>query len=407
MVDPALMNFLEYAKAQEQQMANPQVQMQNGQGMMPSMAPQQAPSNPFDSGIRRAIDSARESLGMNQEQKDIALRRGLFGFANKMSQQPVQKGFWNNFGAIGQAIGQGVNDYDVASEQALVQNNALANQILQYNQAQQAQAMKAEQDAWKRQYMEDEFAWKQQHMADQLAEQTRYHDIIGSRPAGGARGALEPRDVSMLGENISPMEYRTELTQSTNAKSGLGGAKESVDHLLKLYNDYIKKHGDVRITPWGTIANPLLDVKSRFTNDPKAREEKKDWDVLRSALGSFNIGGERLLRGGGSIGIGLLEYMDAKDIYPTLKNNPESALGILNELKRHINKSYKAADLSIKYHARIDPSQVEAVEKNLEALNSLGQSPELAESLPPQATGAPSVDAAPSATSYPSFFMKD
>lgn len=387
MVDPALMNFLEYAKAQEQQMANPQVQIQNGQGMMPSMAPQQAPSNPFDSGIRRAIDSARESLGMNQEQKDIALRRGLFGFANKMSQQPVQKGFWNNFGAIGQAIGQGVNDYDVASEQAMMQNNALANQILQYNNLQQAQAAKAEQDAWKRKYMEDELAWKQQHMADQLSEQQRYHDIMGKRMGAGMVNGFSGNVEGSLGSEFQPIQTRNELIAYAKDKKALGTVLQEINELDRTYTKFRQDYADNTfdpMSPVSPVSNRVKDFWGKFADNKSLRAETADRKTLGSKLNKFVVSSERALKGGGVMGPTLIKLFQEQGIYPDLDHDtPEIFESKLKMLKEELENSYKAANLSLSHGIRVDPSQVRELETRMNT--------NVQESLPPQATGVPPV----------------
>jgi hypothetical protein len=74
-MNPAMLSYLQTT----QQQGQPQ------QGAAPQ---QQASSNPFDVGIRRAIESARESLGMTEKQQDKALRRSMLAFGDNIAQQP-------------------------------------------------------------------------------------------------------------------------------------------------------------------------------------------------------------------------------------------------------------------------------------------------------------------------------
>lgn len=162
MISPAMMNFLESQQQGQQPM----------QGMpqdMPSLANNSAAPtyNPFDTGISKAINSARESLGMTQKQQDKALRSSMLAFANNIAGAPKQRGFFNNFASVGRALSPAISTYDQEENAALNENNALGNQILKH------QAM--EQD---RQAQAEEQAWRRQHAEAQLDEQRKYHNLM-------------------------------------------------------------------------------------------------------------------------------------------------------------------------------------------------------------------------------------
>lgn len=137
--------------------------------------PQQAanqPYNPFDLGIKRAIAAARESLGLTEKQQEKALRRSLIEFGNHMAQEPVRKGFWNNFGAVSRSVAPAILEYDEVEDEMMDQNNALANQILAYQNAMEAREL-AQQD---RMEALKEREWQHKHAEAQLEEQIRFHD---------------------------------------------------------------------------------------------------------------------------------------------------------------------------------------------------------------------------------------
>lgn len=164
-MNPALLNYLQ---------ANQQNQDQIG--LLGNVAEGQLPtqqinndSNPFDSGIRRAIDTARESLGMTEKQQDKALRRGLLNFAANISQTLKQKGFFANFGAASRAAIPAMLEYDTAEANYEADNNALANQILNYQNRQREALSKSEEQAWRHKMAEDN-----------LSEVKRYHDLINA-----------------------------------------------------------------------------------------------------------------------------------------------------------------------------------------------------------------------------------
>ena len=162
-MNPAILNYLQ----QQNQIQDSNQMPATGQSMQGAMPQQQAPYNPFDIGINRAIDSARQSLGMTDKQQDKALRRSLLTFADNMSQQPKQRGFLNNFGSVSRALSPAIGAYDTAEEEALKGNNELANQILAYKAAEEAKQAQAEDRAWRR-----------QHAESQLEETKRSHNLM-------------------------------------------------------------------------------------------------------------------------------------------------------------------------------------------------------------------------------------
>lgn len=135
--------------------------------------PSQQPYNPFNEGIQRAISAARDSLGLTEKQQDKALRRSLLAFGNNIAQQPVRKGFWNNFGDIARSMSPAIAEYDIAEDEMMDQNNALARQILDYEARMEDRALRAQD----RQIAADEREWHHRHAENMLAEQRRYHDM--------------------------------------------------------------------------------------------------------------------------------------------------------------------------------------------------------------------------------------
>jgi hypothetical protein len=158
-MNPAILNYLQSQQGQSQGEGQSSPMQQN-QG-------QQAPYNPFDSGIRSAIESAKQSLGMTEKQQDKALRRSMLTFADNIAQQPKQRGFFANFGSAARALSPAIATHDQAEDEALTQNNAMANQILAYRNAEETKQAQAEQQAWQR-----------QHAESQLGETKRSHNLL-------------------------------------------------------------------------------------------------------------------------------------------------------------------------------------------------------------------------------------
>lgn len=346
-MNPAVLNYL------QSQQENPE------SGPAQPAAP---PYNPFDLGIRRAIDSARESLGMTEKQQDKAMRRSLMAFSNTMAQEPVQKGFLNNFGAIARSMNPAINAYDATEEQSLAENNNLANQILGYSAAEEAKMARMEEQQWRR-----------QHAENQLAEQQRYHDMM-DRFRNPSRGRLEEGGVSeaevpSIGSEFLPIETKNEVAAYAKDKRALGSVLKEVTDLTDSYNKFRKDYEGNIIDPMSAIAgvaNPAKDFLGRFGYMNALRQESADRKTLGSKLNKFVVTSERALKGGGVMGPTLIKMFKEQGIYPDLDHDtPEVFESKLHMLSEEIENSYKAANLSLNYGVRIDPSQVKDIEDRI------------------------------------------
>ena len=237
-MNPALLNYLQ---------ANQQNQDQIG--LMDNVSEGQLPtqqisndSNPFDSGIRRAIETARESLGMTEKQQDKALRRGLLNFAANISQTPKHKGFFANFGAASRAAIPAMLEYDTAESEYEADNNALANQILNYQDKQREALSKAEEQAWRHKTAEDN-----------LSEVKRYHDLINANnqaklnAAGkGSHGGSDAEKTMALAKILDEAERFLKDPEGQKSQIGRLQSMSSLSipdesqAVLKLYEDSIK-----------------------------------------------------------------------------------------------------------------------------------------------------------------------
>lgn len=236
-MNPAILNYL-----QNSQVSNP---------ISGTQQQEQAPYNPFDSGIQKAIASARMSLGMTKEQDGNALRNSMLTFADNMSQQPRQKGFLNNFASFGRALSPAIRAHDEAENTALTQNNALANQILAYKAAEEQRAAQ-----------EEERNWHRKHAENQLGEQRRYHNMMNQRTPHG----------------ISQDKKTAEEQRLESSDSGLSNIFNNAEKILK--SDLQKQE---------TYRGRFSNLMSRFTPGGYIPTEKQAevnalGDVLRGNL---------------------------------------------------------------------------------------------------------------------------
>lgn len=333
-MNPAVLNYMQSQAAQQ----NPQM-------------PQEQPFNPFDSGIRAAIESARVSLDMTEKQQDKALRRSMLTFANAYGNEPRAKGFMGNFGAVARSLSPAIMAHDEVEDASFRENNDLANQILKYQAAEQ-----------ERQARDEERQWHRQHAENQLAEQQRYHNMMTNKD-----GISAPYQIN--GMEIFPIENKRDFSAYTKDKKSLGSILNEVNELEEEYKKFRTNTVENVFDPMaqGSFAtNKIKDVAGRFFNNKALKDETAERKTLGSKLNKFVISSERALKGGGVMGPRLIELFKEQGIYPDLDNDtPEIFESKLKMLKDEITNSYKAANLSLHYRAHIDPSQVNDFENRL------------------------------------------
>ncbi len=339
-MNPALMNYL-----QNNQMNDSQPQAQQG---LQSARSGQDSYNPFDAGIQKAISSARASLGMTAEQEDRALRNSMLSFADNMSQQPRQKGFFNNFASAGRALSPAIQTYDQSEDAALAQNNALANQILAYQAAEQ-----------QKQAQQEERLWHRQHAENQLGEQRRYHDMMGGARGQNGQGGL----VEYEGKNFRKLD-KIEQRKANNYKELAGNTYLAVQNIDKAWQELEKLTKNNTFQPVGGysgIANPVKDFFGKFGDKKSLQEETAARKNLSAQLGKLNTSLEALADGGGKLGQGMYDRL--KRFFPDIENEDyKTVIDKFNQIREDSELYYKAAQLRSDLGISINPFDLHEME---------------------------------------------
>jgi hypothetical protein len=342
-MDPALLNYLQ---AQNQSSGNNQMMQGEGQ-----LAPSQGNYNPFDTGISKAIESARASLGMTQKQQDKALRSSMLAFANNMSGQPRERGFFNNFASVGRAMAPAISTYDQEEASALNENNALANQILQYKAAEE-----------QKRALEEQRAWQRQHAEAQLGESRRYHDLMAQKnnPAMNV-------NIGGLGENFVPIASKSERTGYVKDKKASGEILQELSSIKKDYDQFREIAKNDFIDPMnpyglGAVANSTKDLFGYFTGKESLRDETSKRKALEAKLGKFAVELERKIKGG-VLSEGMVKRFENKGLLPALSDPPDVFEEKLNNLTQEMNERYKASDASLRYGVHISPYDLQQLEQ--------------------------------------------
>jgi len=384
-MNPALINYLQSVNSSP-----------NGQGMSTQGVMSQGGSspaevkNPFDTGIKKAISAARESLGMTQEQQDRSLRNSLLAFGAQMSQEPVQRGFFNNLGAVARSMNPAIAAYDTSEDAAITENNKLAKQILDYQAAEKKYADQVAHQNWQRGHAENQLGEQRryhdlmggnreeemEHRRNQLEEQKRYHDMMAKRYNPGGIGGMGATSVegNINSNDYLPIQTKKEVDNYSKDKSNLGTALHGLNMLEKMYDKFRDEYKDNvfdTMSYYNKAINPIKEVVGNVTGNQGLRDETSDRLTLQSKIDKFVSSAERSLKGGGVLGPTIIKYFDDKKLYPHLSHDmPQVFKSKLNEIREELEANYKAANLSLKYGLKIDPSQVREFEEALNSQNS-------------------------------------
>jgi predicted transposase YbfD/YdcC len=331
-MNPAFLNYL-----QQQQVGQPQQTEMINQP--------QAPYNPFDEGIRRAIESARTSLGMTDKQQEKALRRSALTFAANMGQQPKQRGFLNNFGAAARSLAPAIINYDDTEEAYTNQNNAMANQILAYQRAEQ-----------ERQAKEEEMLWRRQMQEKQLNESIRQHDLLNNFRQESLKDKKSQAPISGQLQEGKYVPFASKTERTAYAKK-LMGANYIIDHaskILKEYQDFENLTKDNAINPLspygiGATANTVNDMFGYFSGNEAQQKQTTARKALEADTGRFTKEFEKALKGG-ILTKNMIEAFRSEGLLPDRSDPPmvfkAKLQGLLEEAKRTKQSAEKSLSLN-------------------------------------------------------------
>jgi len=333
--------------------------------------------NPFDKGISRAIESARESLGMTQKQQDKALRSSMLAFASNMSQQPREKGFFNNFASVGRALNPAIQTYDQEENAALSQNNNIANQILQHQVAEQERAAREEEKLWRRGQAEA-----------QLGEQKRYHNLLDNFNRE-KMALMEQKNVSNIDQNglvqgrYVPFQSTTERAAYAKELKGANHVIDKAEHILKQYEGFENLTKDNAINPLapygiGSTVNTINDASGYFTGNKEQLKQTEARKSLEAANGRFVKEFEKAMKGG-ILTKNMIQAFRDEGLLPDKSDPPQvfkaKLADLLEEAKHRKNIAFK----SLQYNAHVDTDDEENQELPAESLNYSNSSQEMSE----------------------------
>ena len=141
--------------------------------------------DPFDKGIMKAIQSAKQSLDMDEDQSDKAMRNSILAFGDSMQKMPKTKGLMANFAQTGRALSPALQTHDEYEDRAKAENKQMMQYQQQLRAAEEAKTANLEQQAYQRERDDQQLA----HQQAQLDETRDYHSKSANAANAQGNGA--------------------------------------------------------------------------------------------------------------------------------------------------------------------------------------------------------------------------
>lgn len=296
--------------------------------------------SPFDQGVMRAVKSAKQSLALDEEQSDRAMREGLYGFSEALQQDqaPIAKGgILGRLATAARGVPSGMRAYDQAEDAGVKQNSVMADMANRFRAAEEAKIAKMEQDAYMREMNDRKMAMEQ----EKLSEMRDYHN----KSLLARKAAVNPT-VEYEGKPYRVLD-KVDQRKANNIKKALNTSQHELgkidDHLLNL-KSVTKDNSFAPMGGLSGLANPVKDFIGDVFNLEDYQDETAKRALLYATLGKFRVNAERALKGQGVLGQGFYDrlspfFPNEKDSLPTLEEK-------LRDLNEQINLESKVANIS-------------------------------------------------------------
>jgi hypothetical protein len=287
--------------------------------------------NLFDSGITRAIKSARQSLGLDQDQEHKAIRKGLFRFSDALTQQygdprfTNRKGAVNNLASIAPAMAKGLEGYEDASDNIQHNNREVYEWAKKFRDSEIKRLRDEDKEAFDRYF----------------ADKKLGIELAKLENKGGGFKEFNSQPYRAL-DKVEQREANDESKNIHQIKHDLNSIEDSYKNLRELTKNNI-------VNPVGGIApvvNYFKDPIGRIYGAEPLQKETAARNLLFAKLGKFRAHAERTLKGG-VLGQGMYDrltpfFPNEDDDIPTLEAK-------LKDLKQEIDSTSHVADIRSKH----------------------------------------------------------
>lgn len=265
-----MLDLQRYAAMQQMNQARPP---QQGGGQIPPMqnAPQPAPYNPISEGTRLGMQAAKESIRLDDEQRQNAMKSGIMSFITNAAKPGTGSGFSGFLRSVSQGLEPGMNAYNQEASRAQANNHVLLSNQLeaerQHRKEMWDRERAAQKDQFERQWLGIEQA-KANRLSKEDAKLQKIADKKNKLISEGKipEGALlwEEQTPGMISQNNKDLQERRKEVRF--AKEGMHTLQKMKELMLKKENKHL----------WNSFGK-ILDIA-----------DNKDPSVWNNFLSSFN-----------------------------------------------------------------------------------------------------------------------
>jgi hypothetical protein len=301
--------------------------------------------DPFDAGIAKAIESARQSMGMSQDQEHKALRKSLLSFGKAIHDEPKRKGLLANFSAAGRALGPAIQAHDEVEDQSRAENMNVAHYLNQQNQLEENRIASLEKEAQRRQEYDDAVNFREK----QLAEMERYHDMMADKRGKEGIGAASVDENGLVEGKYVPFASKAERTPFAKKLAGANIATEHVKHATQVMEDLKRQYGSKYSTlpaGMGHFYGRGQELWGSLTRDQSSLNEGLARQKMDQVIGTLAIKFEKELKGGILTG-DMVSRFESAGLIPTKWDSPASVAQKLETMNHEIELEKKIAEQSL------------------------------------------------------------
>jgi hypothetical protein len=315
-----------------------------------------ARKDPFDKAIRKAVESAKKSIKMDEDQEDKALRNSLLTWSEEMHKMPRTKGLLANFAQAGRALLPALKTHDIYEDAAEEENLKMLQHAQQKKAAEEAKAAQLEAAAYQREMADKQLA----HQGAMLEEQKRYHNQSLFAKLAKAAQKKEGEFKEYEGKTYRTLN-KADQSKAGDAKAIANAAAIKDQDMNKSFEDLEKLGKETWFHPLGrgsSIINPIKDTIGNVFGVEDLQKETALRNLFIAELGQLRTIAERLNTGTNGITQGMYDrlspyFADPKnDSLPTLKMK-------IDHLSKEIQDIQKAATIKHEQGIHFDVGDLE------------------------------------------------
>lgn len=321
-------------------------------------APEETTATPFSAGALAAIKSAKQSLGMDEEEQRRAMGLSIAKFFSGMAQPGHGPGIEGALGAAASNIAPALEAYQGEGKRVAELNAGLMKQHTDYGIEQQKMRQQVVERLLKQAHMDAKQTETERHNKQMEGRQ----DALLSLKQAKLNKDM-PQSVTIAGKEYSPITSKSERAGFVKDQKNFAHILRELNSIKKDYDNFRGSVKDNFIDPQapyyaGTLANEAKDFMGSLTGNKKQLQETAKRKALNAKLGLFTVNMERKLKGG-NLGEAILKRFEKKELLPSLSDRPEVFEQKMNDLTKEMSINEKAASTSLKTGLVMTPLDIE------------------------------------------------